>query len=121
MNGNYKKEVKNLKGLCYIALIIGFFMFYQQNPIYTIIILVIFLGVYLFFKSRSSGGSNGILNFLSGRNPQQDNKIDDLITLMMLQQLLSPNPQNPEIRNNTEHKDKIEKIKQEVLNLLEED
>ena len=110
-----------MKGLCYIALIIGFFMFYQQNPLYTIIILVLFLGVYLFFKSRSSGGGNGILNFLSGKNPQQDNKIDDLITLMMIQQLLTSNPQNHDVRNNTEHKDKIEKVKQEVLNLLEED
>ena len=110
-----------MKGLCYIALIIGFFMFYQQNPLYTIIILVLFLGVYLFFKSRSSGSGNGIFNFLSGRNPQQDNKIDDLITLMMLQQLLSSNPQNHDVRDNTEHNDKIEKIKQEVLNLLEED
>lgn len=110
-----------MKGLCYIALIIGFFMFYQQNPLYTIIILVLFLGVYVFFKSRSSGGGNGILNFLSGKNPQQDNKIDDLITLMMIQQLLNSNPQNHDHRNNTEHKDKIEKVKQEVLNLLEED
>ncbi len=110
-----------MKGLCYIALIIGFFMFYQQNPLYTIIILVLFLGVYLFFKSHSSGGGNGILNFLSGKNPQQDNKIDDLITLMMLQQLLTSNPQNHDVRINTEHKDKIEKVKQEVLNLLDED
>ncbi len=109
-----------MKGLCYIVLIIGFFIFYQQNPLYAIIIIVIFLGVYIIFKSRSSGNSS-ILNFLSGRNPQQDSKIDDLITLMMLQQLLTSNPQHHDTRDSTENKDEIEKTKQEVLNLLEED
>lgn len=111
-----------MKGLCYIALIIGFFIFYQQNPVYAVIIIVLFIGLYIFFKSRTSGGG-GVLGFLSGKNPQQDSKIDDLIMLMMIQQLMSPNERDTPVIDNKkeERKKQIEKIKNEVLDLLDED
>ncbi|MFX1377911.1 MAG: hypothetical protein ACFFA4_02360 [Promethearchaeota archaeon] len=114
-----------MKGYCYIALIIGFFIFYQQNPIYAIVIIALFIGVYLFFKSRSSGSNRSILGFFSGRNTQQDNRMDDLITLMMIQQLMNSSSQSSDNRGGNDKKkeqdEQIDKIKQEVLELLEED
>ena len=77
-----------MKGFCYIALIIGFFLFYQQNPIYAIVIIVLFFGVYIFYKSRTSTSGNRLMSFLAGRTSQQDTKVDDFITLMMVQQLI---------------------------------
>ncbi|MFX0001730.1 MAG: hypothetical protein ACFE9Q_11265 [Candidatus Hodarchaeota archaeon] len=112
-----------MKGLCYIVLILGFFIFYQQNPLYAIIIIVLFIGLYLFFKSRSSPG-NRTFGFLSGKQSQYDSKIDNLITLMMLQQLIKPSNHNHHSLKNKKEKereDTIEKIKKEVLELLEED
>ena len=113
-----------MKGLCYIVLIIGFVIFIQQNPLYAIITIIILVGVYLFFKSRSSKSSSGILGFLTGNQSQQDRRMDDLITLMMVQQLLSP--QNNPTQNNIEQKKQdqdhyVDKIKNEVLELLDED
>ncbi|NVM34512.1 MAG: hypothetical protein HWN81_02880 [Candidatus Lokiarchaeota archaeon] len=114
-----------MKGLCYIVLIIGFFLFFQQNPLYAVIIIVILLVVYLLFKSRSSNSSRGILGFFKGNNSQQDSKINDLITLMMVQQLFSRQndpDQNNVIDQKTQDKDQyIDKIKNEVLELLDEE
>ncbi|MFX0134605.1 MAG: hypothetical protein ACFFDN_13275 [Candidatus Hodarchaeota archaeon] len=114
-----------MKGFCYIALIIGFFIFYQQNPVYAIIIIGLFIGVYLLFKSRSSGSKRGAFGFLSGKQSQQDNRIDDLITLMMIQQLMnSPSQQRdnqPKDERRKDHEEQIDKIKKEVLGLLEDD
>ena len=113
-----------MKGFCYIALILAFFIFYQQNPIYAIIIIVLFIVVYLFFKSRSTSGRSGF-GFLSGKQTPRDTKIDDLITLMMIQQLISSSshsnnsPIRKEKKIECEHP--IDKIKDEVLNLLDED
>ncbi|MFX1364520.1 MAG: hypothetical protein ACFFCE_19440 [Promethearchaeota archaeon] len=113
-----------MKGLCYIILIIGFFIFFQQNPVYAIICIVLFIGVYLLFRSRSLSSSRGVLGFLTGNHSQQDSRINDLITLMMVQQLLnSHNDQDLNIPkyNNQDKKDYIEKIKNEVLELLDEE
>ncbi|MFX0040160.1 MAG: DUF308 domain-containing protein [Promethearchaeota archaeon] len=112
-----------MKGYCYIALIIGFFVFYQQNPVYAITIIVLFVGVYLFFKSRKSSSKGGIFGFLSGKSIHQENRMDDLITLIMIQQLLNSPPQTTDNQieeENENRKQEIDKVKQEVLNLLEE-
>jgi len=113
-----------VKGFCYIVLILGFFIFYQQNPVYSIIIIVLFIGVYLFFKSRSSGSSKGVFGFFSGKNAQQGNRMEDLITLMVIQQLMNTSSQNNDYTNKNDEKaekDKqIDKIKQDILDLLEE-
>ncbi len=111
-----------MKGFCYIALIIGFFIFYQQNPLYAIIIIVLFLGVYLFFKSRKSTGG-GPFSFFSGNQSQHNTQIDNLITLMMLQQLMNSNGNREHARNEKERENKvnIDKIKNEILELLDEE
>ncbi|MHA1932483.1 MAG: hypothetical protein ACW96X_08080 [Promethearchaeota archaeon] len=110
-----------MKGYFYIVLIIGFFMFYQQNPMYAIIIIGIFIAGFIFIKSRKSG--SGISGFLKGKAPQTNNNMDDLIALMMLQQLT--NNSNSRIENidekgNNDHERHIEKVKQEALALLDE-
>jgi hypothetical protein len=114
-----------MKGYCYIALIIGFFVFFQQSPVYAIVVIVLFVGVYLFFKSRKSGGKGGGLGFFTGKNTQQESRMDDLITLMMIQQLMN-SPSHPDDPreygdHERERKNQIEKTKQEVLDLLEDD
>ena len=60
-------------------------MFYQQNPMYAVIVIGIFIAGYILVKSRKSG--SGLSGFLKGTASQSNNNMDDLITLMMLQQL----------------------------------
>ena len=112
-----------IKGYCYIALIIGFFIFYQQNPMYALIVIGVFIVGYIFVKSRRSGSGYAGSRFLSGKAPPHNSNIDDLITLMILQQL--NNNTNSEIKKleeqaETENDKYIEKIKQETLALLDE-
>lgn len=112
-----------MKGLCYIVLIIGFFIFFQQSPVYAVVFIGIFVIGYLYVKSKRSGSSGGVFGFMKGNPQQQNGSFDDIITLMMLQQLFnnsgSSNGQSisSKERNNEEQ---IEQTKQEVLELLDE-
>lgn len=114
-----------MKGLCYIVLIIGFFLFYQQNPVYAVVIIALFVGVFIFFKSRKLGSSSGIFRFLSGKQSEQDNRMNDLITLMMIQQLFSSdNASKTPSHNEHERNQKesyIDKTKREIQSLLDDD
>lgn len=115
-----------MKGYCYIALIIGFFVFYQQNPMYALVMIALFVIVYLYFKSRKAGSSGGKFGFFSGKgNQQHDSRMDDLITLMMIQQLIN-SPAHDTDNHISEDSRKtreaqIEKSRQEVLALLDEE
>jgi hypothetical protein len=117
-----------MKGLCYIVLILAFFIYYQQNPVFTVIIIIIGLGVYFYFKSRRSNSSSGPFAFFSRQSPPNQNKsLEDLITLMMLQQTFNSSFHSPSSKekkqnsiNKNEDEDQIEAIKQEVLALLED-
>ncbi len=100
-------------------------MFYQQNPVFSIVILLIFIGLYLFFKSRKRRGMPGHRGglFFSGRQPYQNTNMDDLITLVMLQQLFDkPNGINSAHNKDTlnNKNDEIDRTKKEILQLLEE-
>ncbi|MHA2036239.1 MAG: hypothetical protein ACW972_08875 [Promethearchaeota archaeon] len=110
-----------MKGYCYIVLAIGFFMFYQQNPMYAVIVIGIFIVGYVMVKSRKSG--KGISGLFHGKGIQPHNSMDDLITLMMLQQLTA----NSNMRHDKyeeeasmKHEREIEKVKQEALALLDD-
>ena len=113
-----------MKILCYIALFVGLMMVYQHNPVYTIIIIVIAIGLYLFYKAKK--GNSGLLrNLMSGSATNSQRSIEDLITLMVIQQMFNEqeNPrQNEYPRNNKkkEEQEKIEKVHQEILELLSE-
>lgn len=79
------------------------------------------LAGYVFIKSRKSG--SGISGFFKGKGSQPNNNMDDLITLMMLQQLTNNSNSRIERREDqtdNEREEHIEKVKQETLALLDE-
>ena len=104
-------------------------MFYQSNPVYTIVIITIALGTYFLYRLRKGnrGNSRGGNRFLSGKNPHQNDSTDDLITLMMIQQIFSPSTVPDYSRYNLPNNEKqdeeseIDRIKREVLELLGDD
>ena len=108
-----------------MAVVVGMLMFYQKEPVYTLVIIGIGLFFYLFYKSRKNG--NGLLGVLmSGNQTSQDRNFDDLMALMMLQQLLSSNPQGSsasrEISEESQkHREGIDEIQKEILDLLDSD
>lgn len=113
--------MRKIKGLILVVLAIGFFMFYQQSPVYAVIMIVIFIAGYVFVKSRKSG--SGVFGFLKGKSSQSNSHMDDLITLMMLQQLTNNSTfrREPfEDQTENDHEKHIEKVKQETLALLDE-
>lgn len=113
--------------MCCVVLILAFLIYYQTNPVFTIVIVVIGLGVYIFYKSKISGtgSSSRVSQFLSGRAPQEDNRnIDNLVSLIMLQQLITSSPDDrihgqidQDLKKTQENR--LEKIQNEVLELLE--
>jgi hypothetical protein len=111
-----------MKLLCYFVLILGLILFYQQNPLYAIIIIGVLLAGYLYIKSRKSRSSGGgLFGFMKGNPSQQNPDMDNLITMVMLQQLLnSSNTQNSREHEKNSEEEKIEKTKQEILELFDE-
>ena len=96
-------------------------MYYQQNPIFTVMIVIIGLGAYLFLKSRGKKNGNNRFGFLSGRPSQYSEGSDTLLTFVMFQQFLDSDSHENQIQVNTENSQRIkeiEKIKEEVLDLL---
>ena len=109
-----------------MAVVVAMLIFYQKEPVYTLVIVGVGLFFYLFYKAKKSG--NGLLGtFLSGNQTSAQNRnFGDLMALIMLQQLLSNNPQGSTVsREITEESQKrreeIDKIQREVLDLLESD
>ena len=115
-----------MKILIYFVLIIAFLMFYKQSPIISIILVIIFLASYMYYKSRKRGGPSTRGAFFSGRQYHNNGRVDDLVTLVVLQQMFDKPSSNKvdELRSNQDksHKqeEQIEKIKHEILELLEE-
>ena len=113
----------NIKSILCLVLIIAFLMYFQTNPVFTIVIVVVGLGIYIFYKSKTSDSGSGISRFLSGSNYQQENRnMDDLITLVMLQQLLASSHDDNYGRRPDPKKtqdEKLEKARNEVLELLD--
>jgi len=114
-----------MKGFCLVAVVVAMLMFYQKDPLYTLVIIGVGLFFYLFYKAKKSG--NGLLGvFMSGNQTSQDRNFDDLMALIMLQQLLSNNPQDSsasrEISEESQkRREEINKIQREVLGLLDSD
>jgi len=115
-----------MKILIYFVLIIAFLMFYRQSPIVSIILVIIFLASYMYYKTRKRGGPSTRGAFFSGKHSQNDGRVDDLVTLVVLQQMFDKSSTNKvdDLRSNQDksHKqeEQIEKIKHEILELLEE-
>jgi hypothetical protein len=100
-------------------------MFFQKEPVYTVIIVGVGLAIYLYYRAKKSG--KGVLgSFFSGQQSTQDRNFDDLLTLMMLQQLVSSSPQSNTAskqisEESRKRREEIEKTQQEVLDLLSTD
>lgn len=114
-----------MKGFCLIAIVVAMLMFYQKEPVYTIVIVGVGLGLYLYYKAKKSG--KGLLGtFFSGNQSPQERNFDDLVALMMLQQLISSNPQNNTAskqisEESKKRREEVEKTRKEVLDLLSAD
>ena len=115
----------NVKGFCLIAIVVTMLMFYQKEPLYTVVIIGI--GVVIYFVDKAKKSGNGLLGTLfSGNQSQQDSRLDDLIALMMLQQLTSANSQNNSATRQIseearKRRETIDKTQKEMLDLLSSD
>ena len=106
-------------------LIIAFLMFYQQNPVLSTILILVFIGVFLLFKLRKGKDRSNRHSFFSGVNNNQKKSSDNIINLLMLQQLFNQqsllhtnkNQQFSELQLN-EYQTYVKNIKEEVLELL---
>lgn len=98
-------------------------MYFQKEPIYTVVIIGIGIGLYIYFKSRK--GKTGVFGkFLGDRSEDSDDRMNDLILFFMLQQMATNSSQQQESTKQQEKnkkQDQIDKIKHEVLDLLERD
>lgn len=101
-------------------------MFYRTGPVFAIVLVVIFLAAYMYYKSKKSGNSFRRGGFFSGNHPQNQDNINDLITLVILQQMVNKPTNSYTVTKPLEDKSATERIKtieqtaREVLQLLEE-
>ncbi|MBD3196040.1 MAG: hypothetical protein GF317_13360 [Candidatus Lokiarchaeota archaeon] len=114
-----------MKGLFYLALIIGFIMFYQQNPLYAIIIIGIFFGIFIYFKARkyrNTNNSNSKFSFLFGKPIGSPNNNANFLFYLLLTQMFDNSETGIEDYDNNYRKkvQNIEDKKQEMLKLLTE-
>ncbi len=114
------------KGFCYIAIIVGFLIFFKSNPILTIIIILIILSLFSLYKRRKNNNGNffgfGRVNASEDKNDFQEK----LLLFLLIKQLDFGNSKN----NNSKHDDmqhgnidlinEIERIKQDLLSTLED-
>ncbi len=121
-----------MKILCYFVLFIAFFVYYQQEPMFTLIVVALMIGVYLFFKVKKQGlGLNftrGI--FGSGAVPMSDSS-SNLLPLILYQQAFlgnsvpssTPSKEVADIEQEEEKErlKKIDETKNRILQLLASD
>ena len=96
-------------------------MYFQKEPIYTVVIIGIGVAVYIYFKSRK--GKGGVFGkFLGGSSQDSEDRMNDLILFFMLQQMANTSSQESVREQKKDKKqDHADKLKQEVLELLERD
>jgi len=110
-----------MKAFIYMAFIVAFIIIFQQNPLFGVILILIFGGGYLYFKSRKHRGGSAL--FRSGRNFVSNDQTQQLLTYMLLQQLSNPNNISSHHHEYDikpkESIDENDKARQEILRLLE--
>lgn len=107
-----------MKGYCFLILAVAFLMYFQKEPVFTVTILAIGIGMYFFIKARKSG--KGLFSFMGGNMDPQQDRMNDIITLLMLQQLISDTPKNqppPSVQKRQEVP--TEPIEKEIMALFE--
>lgn len=75
-----------MKWLCYALLGIALLVYAQTQPLYTLIIVGMFIGGHAFFRMRKKGMLNGIGGGILGKNLGGNSTNNDLVTLLLLQQ-----------------------------------
>jgi len=114
-----------MKGYCLIAVVIAMVMFYQKEPIFTVVIVGAGVALYLVYKAKK-GGKGLLGSFFSGNQSHQDRNFDDLVALMMLQQLMATNSSgvnaSQRISEESEkRREKVSKTQEEIRDLLRVD
>ena len=108
-----------MKGLCYMVLILAVMLFIVQSPMIGITIVLVLIGLFIYFQRRKNGGVGG--GFLSslggGRTRRQGQDLTSLLLLMALQPPASPEAETIDSKP-SEHAERIERLKQEALDLL---
>ncbi len=107
-----------MKGYCFLILAVAFLMYFQKEPVFTVIILAIGIVMYFFIKARKSG--KGLFSFMGGSMDPQQDRMNDVITLLMLQQLISDTPKN-QPPSSVQKKQEVptEPIEKEIMALFE--
>lgn len=106
-----------------------FIILYYKNPMYCLVVIAIVIGLYIYLKKRKSlnnGDTSRGLFFRKNLNYQDNgNQINDLATLFMIQQMFDDSDdiynKNAYDSQNDEKINKIDIIKNEILELLLED
>jgi hypothetical protein len=99
-------------------------MFYQHNPVFAGGLVIVFIGIFLFFKLRKNSRGSGSLSFFSGRTPPHNSTSEDWMLFLMAQQFIDPSPllaiskNKPLSSELNERQDYIEQVKEKVLELL---
>ena len=102
-----------------MILAIAFLMFYQKDATFTIIIVVLIFGLYIFMKRRKGRPKRaGARNFLGFGSPQESGS-DQYLKLLVMQQLIQPSVYHYTEERDEEENEEIEELKFKVLNLLD--
>ncbi len=111
-----------MKSLCYIVVLIAIVMYWQTNPVFTAILIGIFIAIFLLVRSKKSGSPRkGLMRFFGGNSLEHESNLDDIITLMMIQQLSNPNSSDSSNQNDHHEEDMyINEVHDEILELLDE-
>ena len=114
-----------MKMLCYFVLGIALVMYYQKNPVVTGVVVVIFIAVYFFFKTRKSKGSRNHrvrTGMFSGAQGKEEGSFNTVMTLLALQQFTASSqskpPVGPQLRS--PESDELEREQAEVLAIFKE-
>lgn len=115
------------KILCFLAVAIGFFAFYQQNQVFTIAIIFVMIIGYVAYKRKKKGKTK---SSLLSRNGGKGESYDQLVSLLMVQQFLNTDEKEASNNNSNNSDDRKEEdpedldegfnIKEMIMDLLRE-
>ncbi len=106
------------KFCCYLVLAVAALIYFQKNPIYTIVIIGLGFGLYFFVKTKKNGGPGGI--FLGSRQFEQQESFNTALSFLMLQQLLNDDRKedSDQDASDRQKEDELDKHKREISELF---
>ena len=99
-------------------------MFYQQNPVFTGALVIVFIGIFLFFKLKKRSDGSGSSSFFSGSPSTHKKPSEDWMLFMIAQQFTNQNQPQPISSGShsrselSDHQRYIDNVKEDVLELL---